>query len=381
MPGRNTPRPLSLAHARRLWLRAQRLDADAPFGAGPAAVRAAVEHLGYVQIDTIHVIERCHHHILWSRIPAYRRADLDHALSVEKSVFEYWAHALAYIPTRDYRYFRPAMARYRADPGRWFASVKPADLRRVLARIRRDGPLSIRDFDRDVRVDKDHLWASRKPASRALDLAFMAGLVTVSGRAGMVKTYDLTARHFGWDRPPRPAGERAILDYLLDRALRAQGAVSLDSICYMDAPRKPAMAALIEARVSRRRLVPVEIPGLPPHWVAPEHAGAAQPQPGDRVHLLSPFDPLIIQRKRLAAFFGYEHRFEAYVPKAKRVLGYFALPVLIGDRVAAAVDLKADRAAGRLEIRQWSWIDGPRDGDTARIEAALGEFERFQFGD
>ncbi len=101
--------PLSRADARALWIRAQRLDTPAPFGVGPGAVRAAVEHLGYVQIDTIHVIERAHHHTLWSRISGYARADLDQALSVEKSVFEGWAHALAYIPTRDYRFFIPAM--------------------------------------------------------------------------------------------------------------------------------------------------------------------------------------------------------------------------------------------------------------------------------
>ena len=95
MPRAAKPLPLSTTQARRIWLRAQRLDTRAPFGAGPEAVAAAVAHLGYVQIDTINVIERCHHHILFSRIPDYRRADLKHAQSAAKSVFEYWAHALA----------------------------------------------------------------------------------------------------------------------------------------------------------------------------------------------------------------------------------------------------------------------------------------------
>ena len=119
------PRTLTLAEARRLWLAAQRLDRAAPFGAGPAATRAAVEHLGYVQIDTISVIERSHHHILWSRIPEYRLADLAVALSGEKSVFEYWTHALAYIPTRDYRYFMADMKRHRETPEGWFALGQP----------------------------------------------------------------------------------------------------------------------------------------------------------------------------------------------------------------------------------------------------------------
>src|SRR5215467_14067270 len=93
------------SHARGIWLRAQRLDSRTPFGAGPAATPAAVAHLGYVQIDTIHVIERCHHHILFTRIPSYRREHLHQAQSVDKSVFEYWTHALSYIPTASLRYY------------------------------------------------------------------------------------------------------------------------------------------------------------------------------------------------------------------------------------------------------------------------------------
>src|SRR5450631_406173 len=133
--------PLSKTDARRIWLRAQRLDAPAPFGAGPAATSAVVEHLGYVQIDTINVIERCHHHILWSRIPDYRRADLRHAQSVDRSVFEYWTHALSYVPTRDLRFFIPAMKRHRREGHRGLASVTPADLRKVMRLIRQDGAL------------------------------------------------------------------------------------------------------------------------------------------------------------------------------------------------------------------------------------------------
>src|SRR5229473_7959580 len=199
------PFALTQSRARRIWLRAQRLTTPAPFGDGAAATRAAVEHLGYVQIDTINVIERCHHHILWSRIPSYRRKDLHRAQSVDKSVFEYWTHALSYVPTRDMRFFIGAMKRYRPSPSRWFSSVKKQELRKVLTLIRKQGALSIRDIDDDVLVEKEHPWASRKPSKRALQLAFYTGAVTVSERVGMLKTYELTARYFGWDRPPKPA--------------------------------------------------------------------------------------------------------------------------------------------------------------------------------
>ncbi len=372
--------PLSLADARRLWIGAQRLDAAAPFGAGPAAVRAAVEHLGYVQIDTISVVERCHHHILHTRIPEYRRADLHHAQSVEKSVFEYWTHALAYVPTRDLRFFRRAMRREHRSRSRWFGTVKTGDLRKVLGRIRRNGALTIRDIDDDVLVDKAHEWGSRKPSRHALQLAFYRGELVVSRRDGMLKTYELASRHFGWQKPPPAATEREIAEYMLDRALRAQGLASLDSICHLDSPRKPAIRRLIEARVRRGALVPVSVAGAErvEHWARPEALANGAPPP-DLVHILSPFDPLVLQRKRLALFFGYAHRFEAYVPAAKRVFGYFALPVLVGDEIAAVLDLKTDRENGRLLIRQWTWIakDG-HAGKKRRIKEALGRFERFQ---
>ena len=153
--------PLTKAQARRTWLRAQRLDTRAPFGDGPAATAAAVEHLGYVQIDTINVIERSHHHILWSRIPDYRRADLRQAQSVDKSVFEYWTHALSYVPTRDFRFFLPAMRLHRREGHKWLTMVSGADMRKVLTLIRKGGALTIRDIDDDVLVDKIHPWASR----------------------------------------------------------------------------------------------------------------------------------------------------------------------------------------------------------------------------
>src|SRR3984885_2165515 len=178
--------PLTKAEARRIWLRAQRLDSSVPFGDGPQAVAAAVEHLGYVQIDTINVIERSHHHILWSRIPAYRRADLRQAQSVDKSVFEYWTHALSYVPTKDLRFFMPAMKRHAREGHKWFASVTPADTRKVLRRVGREGARTIRDIDDDVLTEKEHLWASRKPSKRALQLAFYTGVLTVSERNGML---------------------------------------------------------------------------------------------------------------------------------------------------------------------------------------------------
>ncbi|HXQ03544.1 MAG TPA: winged helix DNA-binding domain-containing protein [Bradyrhizobium sp.] len=387
MPRAVQSHPLTKTQARQIWLRAQRLETSAPFGEGPQATAAAVEHLGYVQIDTINVIERSHHHILWTRIPNYRRADLRQAQSVDRSVFEYWTHALSYVPARDLRFFLPAMKRHKREGHKWLSSVKPADLRKVLRLIRRDGALTIRDIDDDVLVDKEHLWASRKPSKRALQLAFYTGVLTISERNGMLKTYDLMTRHFGWDRPPKPASAGETTAYLLDRALRAQGVVSLDSVCHLDAPSKPSIRRLIQTRVRRNELVPVALEGegKQEHWARPETLETADSGAFELVHILSPFDPLIIQRKRTELFFGYGHRFEAYVPREKRVFGYFALPVLVGENIVAAIDLKTDRKTRKLLMQKWSWVDaaprGARRDLKRRIEEELHRFERFQLAE
>ena len=153
------------------------------------------------------------------------------------------------------------------------------------------------------------------------------------------------------------------------------------AICFQDAGRKPAMRRLLDARVRRKELLPVEVNGAgpSPHWIRPETLETIPAPAEEPVHILSPFDPLVIQRKRLRQFFGYEYRFEAYVPRHKRVFGYFVCPVLIGDRIVAALDLKTDRERQRLLVQRWNWIGrrGPR-AHRQRVEEALHRFEQFQ---
>ena len=371
---------LTSPQARRIWLHAQRLDITEPFGSRPEATLAAVAHLGYLQIDTINVIERCHHHILYTRIPGYRREHLHQAHSIDKTVFEYWTHALSYLPTESLRFFVRPMRREWQRHVVWPDKVSKDDLRRMLSRIRRDGALTIRDIE-DEPAEKDYAWGSRKPSKRVLEVAFNKGLVTISQRVGMLKTYELMTRHFGWDRLPRAATEKETLNYLLDRALQSQGIVSVESICYLDAPRKLAMRRLVESRVRRKELIPVQLEGAGqwPHWVRPATLDAIPDLAQEQIHILSPFDPLVIQRKRFRLLFDYEYRFEAYVPRHKRVLGYFVCPVLIGDRIVAGLDLKTDRSLRKLLIQRWNWIGrGASRSHRQQVEAALHSFEQFQ---
>jgi uncharacterized protein YcaQ len=378
---RATPAPAEIPpeRARQIWIDAQRLNVAEPFGAGPQAVARAVAHLGYVQIDTINVIERSHHHILYNRIPGYRRADLEAAQAEAKTVFEYWTHALAYIAVEDFRFFSGEMKRQRKAPTHWYADMTNREVGKVVRRVRSEGALTIADIKDDVLVDKDHPWASRKPSKRALQAAFFRGELVIARRKGMLKTYELAERHFGWERPPKPASAAEMTRYRLERALTSQGIVSLDSTCMGEAKAKPGVKALIDSEVRARRLVPVAFTGdAPAHWARPETL-EAEIAPPTLTHILSPFDPMVIQRKRTALFFGYEHLFEAYVPKAKRKFGYFTLPVLLGNEIVAALDLKADRQEGELLIQAWHWVGkGRARRHKAEIEAALDRFARFQ---
>lgn len=373
---------LSPAQVRALWLQSQGLHEAQAFGSGPKAVVKAIKHLGYVQIDTIHVIERSHHHILYSRIPDYKRSHLQRAQTKDKTVFEYWTHALAYIATDDFKYFIGDMKRRKENPSSWYRDVTNADVKKVLATVKKQGAISIRDVNDEELVEKDHPWASKKPSKRHLQCAFNGGDLVIAERVGMLKKYELTDRHFGWTKRPKAASTSEVLDYHIDRALRSQGVVSLESITYMQkAAFKKEVLKRVEARVRKGTLIPVDVPGIEKvqFWIDSEHLESGIPEANDLTHILSPFDPLVIQRKRFNMFFGYDHRFEAYLPKEKRKYGYFTLPVIIGDQAVAVLDLKADRQNQELLIQQWSWLGKHKSKVNKQlIESELNRFEKFQ---
>lgn len=367
--------------AKNIWIHAQRLDEKNPFGSGSAAVNAAVAHLGYVQIDTINVIERCHHHILYNRIPEYQRVDLHQAQAVEKRIFEYWTHALSYISVSDYPYFIAQMQKTKKQPPSWFASVTNAEYTKVKKLILKNGPLTIRDIKDDELVEKTHPWGSSKPSKRALQLGFYRGEFVVSERVGIVKKYDLAKNHFNWQVLPKALEKSEYIKYISERALRSQGFVSLDSICYLDSKSKKQVESFLHKQTQAKKLVEIEVEGLNSikFWMTPESVERKH-QTSQLNHILSPFDPLIIQRKRLSHLFDYDHLFEAYIPKEKRKYGYFALPVMIGNNIAAVLDLKADRQSRRLLINNWIWLKKFSSAKNKKlIEQELNRFAKFQF--
>jgi uncharacterized protein len=340
---------------------------------GPEAVAEIVDRIGYVQIDTISVVERAHHHILATRIPRYQTEWLERA-----PVFEYWAHAAAYLPWRDFRYTLPRKERIKANGHDWFRADK-VEAKRVLARIRSEGPLMARHFETSRRPAG---WWDWKPAKRALEYLFMAGDLMVV-RQGFQKVFDLTERVLppGTDsRTPTPHEQAA---WYVDRALDAWGLAARDEMAYLRKEYVAHIDAVLRQREEDGSLIRVTVEGVAKtaYWVRPADleridAGKAQ----DRtLRIVSPFDPFLIHRKRMRRLFGFDFAIECYLPTAKRTFGYFALPLLQGTDFVGLLDAKADRSAGRLIVQNLRY-DGPakrRAPFDRSLNKALDAFARF----
>ncbi len=372
---------LTIEAAKKILMRHQGLHKSRAFGTGTQGALKAIQQLGWVQIDTINVIERAHHHILWSRVPNYRPQHLVYLQSQEKSVFEYWSHVLAYFPTDSFYFHRLRMETNKVKPNKWYSSVSKMDRERMLERIDVDGPLSIRDITDDILVEKDHEWSSKKPSKKVLQLLFNRGELVISERQGMLKKYELTDRHFVKPQDMQIPTEEEVFSYKLKRELRAQGIVSIDSMMPMTYKAdKVKMEKTIRAQEEEGQLVSVQISGVKgEHWMATQQSKAKSDFDEDLVHILSPYDPLVYNRKRFHSYFNHEYRFEAYSPKNTRKYGYFALPVIIGSELVALIDMKTDREKDELLIQQWTWmIKKPSRKVKSLIEDRIGEFEKFQ---
>lgn len=321
-----------------------------PFGRGKAATLRAIEQLGYVQIDTISVVERAHHHVLRTRVGNYQPEHLE-KLQREGRIFEYWYHAAAYLPIADYRFARPKMQRMAAHADRWIRSRNAALLQDVLARIRDEGPLKARDFEAP-----DHAgggWWNWKPAKGALEQLFMQGDLMTVGRDGFEKIYDLTERVLPADIDTSVPAEREFVDHLLDATLRTQGFATSPAVLYQrpGASLRTTLQQILDERVADSTLVQVRLPDGSPAFAEPELLESRAPVASNRVSILSPFDNLLIQRRRTRAVFDFDYQIECYVPEPKRRYGYFCLPLLYRDRLVGRLDCKAHRRDERLEIR------------------------------
>ena len=338
-----------ISKLRRIALDHQGLLKKQQFGRGKPGTLRAIEHLGYVQIDTISVVERAHHHVLWSRIPAYRPEYLDQLVR-DRSIFEYWFHAAAWLPMRDYRFALPRMNQLDGDRN-WFKTFDKKLNRQILQRITAEGPLRTRDFEHDRNGKKQ--WWDWKPAKQALEQLFMQGELMVSSREGFQKVYDLPERVLpDWVDTRCPSLEEFAC-HLIDTTLRAHGFASQKSITYLRKGKalRHAVDEELRRRIETGALTEINITSKNPAFISPELLETRAPGSRARVKLLSPFDNLVIQRQRLREIFDFDYQIECYVPEAKRQFGYFCLPILYRDRFVGRIDCKAHRSSRVLEIK------------------------------
>lgn len=366
-----------IGRLRRASLQRQGLLQRAAFGSGLSGTRRAIEALGYVQIDTISVVSRAHDHVLQARVPGYRPELLDR-LQADGSVFEYWAHAAAYLPMRDYRFALPRMHAMRAGEERWIRSRDQALMRRVLDRVRLDGPLQTRDFEApgDRRSSG---WWDWKPAKRALEQLFMQGDLMVTGRTGFQKVYDLPERVLpDWVDTRTPTLEE-YADHLIEAQLRATGLASVRVCVYQR--RTPglreAVSRALQDAAARGELLEVTLQASAgpseTAYADPEIFETRAPPARATARLLSPFDNAVIHRQRARTLFDIDYQLECYVPEAKRRFGYFCLPILYRDRLIGRTDCKAHRNDGclqakRLFIEHPDWLK--RDSEAACMAMA-----------
>ena len=337
---------LSPDQARKLILHSQQLPPAKASGSAIANTLNALEQLAYIQIDTISVIERAHHHTLWNRVPAYKPEHLEQLVE-QKQVFEYWWHAAAYLPMRDYRFSlhrKHALATGKLD--HWYPRDQKL-MRYVYDRIRSEGPLMAKDFEHTGPKTSD--WHS-KPAKQALEYLYMQGDLMTPYRQNFHKVYDLTERTLPADINDTPPSPDEYARFLIRRFLSAHGVGLPAEFSYLLKNTKPLITQALKHMLEDGELQTINITGVD-YYVLPESLNLLdKPLSRSKLKILSPFDNLLIQRKRMQALFDFDYQIECYVPAAKRKFGYFVLPILWDGRLVARMDCKADRKTQILHI-------------------------------
>jgi len=344
---------LSRAQARRIALAAQGfLD---PRHATPTmrTFGRTLARTGVLQVDSVNVLQRAHYMPLFSRMGPYDVELLRRAAERRpRRIVEYWAHVQAFMPIELWPVMRHRMDHYREQRGKWLtADDDPAFEADVLAEVTRRGEATARDLDDGKPRAREHWGWNWSAARKMLDYLYMSGQVAIARRNSQFEVvYAPLERVLPREvlEAPTPSVEDSLVE-LVRRAARSHGVASAQCLAdyYRIGPK--AAGPAIERLVEEGELLPVTVEG----WKRPAylHRDARVPRAVQARAVLSPFDPLVWERARTEAIFGFHYRIEIYVPAAQRQYGYYVLPFLLGDRIVGRVDLKADRQAGRLLVK------------------------------
>jgi uncharacterized protein YcaQ len=342
------------ALARRIALGAQGFADPRPTGpVGTRQLKRTVDRLAVVQIDSVNVLSRSHYLPAFSRLGPYPRGALDALAGRRRDLFEYWAHEASFLPVRLHPLLRWKMAA--AEEHAWGSMLRlqrerPGYVAEVLARVREGGPLKAGQLlePRPNRPGTMWNWHAGKVA---LEYLFFTGVLTARSRtAGFERVYDLTERVLPPEVVQAPTPDRAdAIRELVRTASRALGVGTERDLADYFRLRATDVRTAIGELAEGGEIVPVEVVGWDrAAWLDPQ---ARRPRWVRARALLTPFDSLVWERPRVERIFGFRYRIEIYTPAAKRVHGYYVLPFLLGDRLVARVDLKADRQAGVLRVQ------------------------------
>lgn len=336
---------ISNAQAKKLALLSQRLVGQKRATALDTTA-STIEHIGYVQIDTISVVQRAHHHVFWSRNSRYDPNHLD-ALVANRRVFEYWSHAASYLPMKDYRYTLPRKQAFKEGKVRHWFPKDPPLMASILQRISRDGPLMAKDFESNV--VKTTGWES-KPTKQALENLYMQGDLMITCRKNFHKVYDLTERVIPSDidlsvPTPLELAKHRVLSYL-----KAHAFGNVSEMTYQIKNAKSLVITAINELSESGIIENRRVNGIDYVLLATSLELLNKRPNLKRAKILSPFDNLLIQRSRVSNLFDFNYLLECYVPQAKRQFGYFSLPILWNGDLVARADCKVDKNQSLLNV-------------------------------
>lgn len=352
------PIKLSLEAARQIAIKCQLLNKKPNLPGGKKGIAQTIEKLGYIQIDTIAVIERAHHHTLWTRCPDYSNEMLHNLQVQDRRVFEYWGHQASYLPMSDYRFYLPRMKSFHDPDHYWFKDRHERAkhlLEPVLQRIRKEGPLSSRDFKPPADA-KRGTWWDWQPAKIALELLYWRGDLMITERRNFQKVYDLTERVLPKDVDTTFPSDEELGRFMVTRALNSMGvAREKDILNHLEGASKNLISNALKemAATGEVQIVKLENEANFRYFALPKNLeeSTIDSNQNSEVHLLSPFDNLVIHRDRTRRIFDFDYTIECYVPAPKRKYGYFSLPILWKTQFAGRLDPAADRKNKTMQIK------------------------------